>query len=935
MKNRKIIGFIIVILLIFSSILPTTIGKVKIIKIKESNQEKIIIDNINAENDLPEFYYDLSKAPSYYDLGDKLFAEEFNFPIGSFGNNYISYGPHGIDRIALYNNFYDAFGGTQGTGADSPQSLNGTFLGVYVDDGTNKTSRILQKFMPTERGARSYGLNPVDDMDCYSNIPIGYYRYYDSDISCELGLNVFSPVILNDVKNSSIPVSIWNFNAYNPTDETVEVSFLFSLENDIGWRNSQEIKIFQDDVEKTAIKYNWQRTGTYNYIEENDEMVGVKFSYDESMMSKSRPEYLGNMTLATKKQEGVKISYVSEWDTLGNGDELLSSFTSSGELSNQNNNYRAVEGESIFAGALSAKITLSPGEGKEVPFVLSTCFPTFNLSNITGMHPVEFHEWYWTQYFDDSRNIATYSLENYEVWWDEINKWHDEIYSSGLSSDTTTFLIGSLSVFVSCVFFSDQGYWFTAHSSLGYLETLGCVIATDWFLCMFYPEIIKYRITKSCIDVNSYEEGHLWEGDLDLHLSPSFVIRAYRGWIWNQGDEKFLQMVYQNCSRVMDFAMNLETYNKKEGLIHNRGNDQIMDWWIIPTSSYLNSLWLLSLKCMKNMAEELGLYNDAEFYEEEYLKAKNSFIKKFWVKTLKHGYFKLCADKIGKYGWWYYPDDYQFPIISFYIPDTRACMIDQIQAIWFGRLFDEDILPSDKTSEALSTIYQINRDYCHNLGWISSVMGSFPHRIDRFSICINDMPSSIHKLSQWFLATSLLSHGFTKEALTVSNLTVDNYLYNKGGGIYVTHKHNDSDSLGFGTNKINVIKTWRTLKSRILMWLINAGKFGDKEWKAGDGYYPNKISKDLPSWSLYQAASGFTPCIGGLKVKPLIGGYDVFYFTIFAGCRINMNVTGNGDTIKSVLVNEKPYCNIIDGQVFLPIEKFKGLNEMFVEIILN
>ena len=59
-------------------------------------------------------------------------------------------------------------------------------------------------------------------------------------------------------------------------------------------------------------------------------------------------------------------------------------------------------------------------------------------------------------------------------------------------------------------------------------------------------------------------------------------------------------------------------------------------------------------------------------------------------------------------------------------------MIEQIVGVWYGRLMDEDILPLDKTKEALSSIFVINHDYCHNYGWISSVMGNFPHRVDRF-----------------------------------------------------------------------------------------------------------------------------------------------------------------------------------------------------------
>ena len=926
---KRELVLITIILLIGTGVIPamnSSCAGVVIAQSIENEEQPTSAGFFNPKIKIPEYCYNLSKAPSVYQVGDNLIREEFNFPIGTFGNNYISYGPHGIDRIALYNNFFDSIGGPHGSGADNPRCLDGTFLSVFMDDGENKVSRILQQYPPTDREAKDYGLQPVEKMKCYSNIPIGYYQYQDSEFSAEIGLIVYSPVILYDVKNSSMPVSTWVFNAYNPTDEPIEVSFLFSLENDIGWRNKNN-----DDS-------TWQRTGTYNYLQENEDMIGIKYTYDENIMSKSHPEYLGNMTLATIKQSDVTISYVSEWDTLGDGNDLLSTFSTSGMLSNQNDSDRAIEGQHLYAGALSAKVVLEPGEGKNIPFVLATCFPLFNLSNLDGMSSNEFYKWYWTNYFNDSWSIAIYSLNNYENWWKSINDWQDKLYSSGLPHEIMTFMLGSLSAFVTGVFFSEEEYWFTVPAGLGYLENAAS-INIDWFLCMFYPEIMKYRIKEYCIAVDKHDgfcPTSLWDRKLDLHFESDFVIRAYRAWMWNQDDDEFLKIIYQNCSKAINYTMNRKHFDSRDGLIHNRGNDHGKDFWVMPTSSNLNSRWLLSLKCMINMAEKLQYYEDAKTYKEIFSKAQQSFIDKFWIKTFKHGYFKICADKFGKYGWWYYPDEVQKPIIPYYVRDTHACMIEQIVGVWYGRLIDEDILPLEKTRSALNSIYKINCDYHRKLGWITAVMGNPPYRIDRFGAGLfNNYPNNIDHSSQWSFATSLLAHGFNEEGMTVAKLTTDNYLYNRGGGIYVSHMHNDSRTYGYGTNKVNVIKTWKTIEDRYKRLLIDGGLFGDKDWVVEAGYYPPKITHYLPSWSFYQAASGFTPCAGGLKIKPRLGGNDACYLTQFAGCEIEMNVTGSGDYIESVEINGEPYNIIVDGNVFIPLEEFTDLDEMFIHITLS
>ena len=127
------------------------------------------------------------------------YKEEYNFPIGNFGNNFISYDPHGIDRIALYNNFFDSFGGSFGTGSFKPRCLNGTFLSVYMNQNEKKVTRLLQQYPPEDRSAKNYGLQPIEKMECYSNIPIGYYKYQDTEFAADIGLIVYSPLILYDL----------------------------------------------------------------------------------------------------------------------------------------------------------------------------------------------------------------------------------------------------------------------------------------------------------------------------------------------------------------------------------------------------------------------------------------------------------------------------------------------------------------------------------------------------------------------------------------------------------------------------------------------------------------------------------------------------------------------------------------------------------------
>jgi hypothetical protein len=57
--------------------------------------------------------------------------------------------------------------------------------------------------------------------------------------------------------------------------------------------------------------------------------------------------------------------------------------------------------------------------------------------------------------------------------------------------------------------------------------------------------------------------------------------------------------------------------------------------------------------------------------------------------------------------------------------------------------------------------------------------------------------------------------------------------------------------------------------------------------------------------------------------------------TQFAGCKVDMNVTGSGDFIDSAEINGEPYSTYIDGNVFIPIEEFKNQNRMYIHITLS
>ena len=79
-------------------------------------------------------------------------------------------------------------------------------------------------------------LAPMKALSFSGEYPFGWYRFEEPALPVQVSMEVFSPLIPLNTKDSSIPCAIFNLTAENTGHEPVNVSFLATQQNPIGYR---------------------------------------------------------------------------------------------------------------------------------------------------------------------------------------------------------------------------------------------------------------------------------------------------------------------------------------------------------------------------------------------------------------------------------------------------------------------------------------------------------------------------------------------------------------------------------------------------------------------------------------------------------------------------------------------------------------------------
>lgn len=259
---------------------------------------------------------------------------------------------------------------------------------------------------------------------------------YEGFFTSFVRLKQFSPIIPHNYKETSYPVALFEWEAFNPSDKPITLSILVSWENMVGWFTNKfktrEIKVRDDDTPYYDYEPLWGVSGgNFNAARQEDAFLGLTMSraagFAGGKVSEApfvRSEADGQFALATPRQPGVEVSYHTRFDPTGSGLEVWQPFATTGRLPDLVSVRPAARGERI-AAAMALRFTLKPGERRLVPVALAWDLPIMEFA--PGVRRYR----YYTKYFDKTgRNawkIATEALTRYTDWEQQIEAWQTPV----------------------------------------------------------------------------------------------------------------------------------------------------------------------------------------------------------------------------------------------------------------------------------------------------------------------------------------------------------------------------------------------------------------------------------------------------------------------------------------------------------------------------
>ncbi|HUI30986.1 MAG TPA: GH116 family glycosyl-hydrolase [Candidatus Acidoferrales bacterium] len=503
------------------------------------------------------------------------------------------------------------------------------------------------KTLATEDVLPAWNRLPQDSGTYYALYPKAWFVY--SGTTADVSLKQFTPIIPNNYRETSYPVSVFQFQLSNPTSDTLKIAVMFTFPN----------APYGSDT----------RTGLVNQAVQQDDITGVvmKASSSENPATTQNTEWC----IATQAVSGATVSFCTSWNGNGNGQDIYDRFGANGVLPDS-----AIDTSST-ASAIAVEISLAPGSTAVVPFVLSWDFPRVRFGWGT--------EWYrrYTEYFgftgDHSFDIAKEALMSSEEWESEIDRWQNLIINEPLYPDWLK--QGALNE----LYFDTFGgvFWENGCITKPAESSYGTLPADDHkYFCTECPD---YLFLES-FDVRQYGARHyleLWP-DIDrdvLKWNADYVANDPTGDVphdagragedpffhysvacgcqgWQDMPNRFIQQVYAYYQKTRDesfldfvWPACLKAYNRAKSFdtnhngIPDNGNTTYDTFPFTGDNLFTGGLFVAATEAMERMALAK---NDTAFSRElhqDYLSLKSTLDTLFWKPDQQ--YYKIDAGSAG------------------------------------------------------------------------------------------------------------------------------------------------------------------------------------------------------------------------------------------------------------------------------------------------
>lgn len=611
--------------------------------------------------------------------------KEIAFPIGGIGTGTVSLGGRGQLRDwEIFNR------PAKGKG------LMYTFPAIYARTESGDTIvRVLEsQLQPPFINAGGLpphevpGLPRLHSAIFTGEYPFAHVEFRDSHLPLKVELTAFSPMIpLNDM-DSAIPCAVLRYKVTNNTNERVDTTICWNLQNACG-----------NDGLMEPIRHHSNYGKQKNEFIDEGNWWGINLTQDKHPADDAR---FGSMAIATTHKE---ITCQEAWTRNKWWDDAQrwwDDFKTDGQLDDNGVHDRSDDITSDIA-SLGLMVSLAPGESAELPFIIAWYFPNrVNYWNKEeGLKDAHLHNRYG-DIWKDAWDVAGYVVKNLPRLEEETRKFTDTLYNSTLPSVALDAAGSNMSIMrtqTAMWLDDDRFYAFEGCGDNNGCCPMNCTHVWNYeqAVAFLYPRLERtMRLTD--FTHNVYENGkmgfrtylplgkHLWKWYGAADGQMGCILKYYREWLIS-GDMDFLKLIYPAAKQAMGFVWT-EWDKDQDGVMEDIQHNTY-DIEFKGPNTMMGTLYLGALKAMEQIAAILDDKEYASKCHDLYEKGSAKHVELLWNGE----YFTQDVDLETA-------PRYQF---------GKGCLSDQLLGQWFSTLVDLGyVLPDEKVRTTLESIFKYN-----------------------------------------------------------------------------------------------------------------------------------------------------------------------------------------------------------------------------------
>ena len=623
-------------------------------------------------------------------------------------------------------------------------------------------------------------MSGVDKIEYSASFPYSNLVFTDEEMPFDIKLEVVSPFVPHNVKNSTLPGVYFNFEVIQKENKQCDVMLMLTSRNCVGYDIHE--KEFVSEV----------------YKDDKTCSVEMKCAH----MSEKEASF-GSQTI-TSLASGS--SFYAGWEHLHPYYEFV---LRNNELPNINvtadrNKFDEllnfpVAGERLFSTVAISK-ELSSNQSFKHSFVYTWDFPNFYSKVLEdgNFDSNSFEGHYHNNFFKNSVEVANYMATEKESLEAATKTFYSNFFDSSIPAFVLDQVNSHFNTFITSGLVTKSGKFGISEGmlhdrSVGPFATMdvgmyGSVMPASLFPVLDKATFISHKEAQldsgeviHGLQRNFKSEDHTESVHSRIDMPSQFVIQSLRDYFWTN-DKEFLKEVWPAIKMTIEYCLKDRDHDKDsipdmEGVMCSYDNFPMYG-----VASYIASQWLSALQFAAYAAIDMGEKETSDEYFRIFQVAQKNAESRLWNGE----YFRLCNDDGGKTG----------------IVD-EGCLTDQIIGQWAKHFIGSaDIYDKDKMHKALKFICDnSSKEYgLVNCRWPED---EYLHEVS--PDCWNDQANTCWTGVELEFAALLIYEGMVEEGLAVIKNVDDRHRKN---GMYFDHPE-------FGGHYYRPMSAWSIINSML------------------------------------------------------------------------------------------------------------------------